>query len=175
MLNVSLNSLNLKKLNRKEIYEINKLKNSFWKYGLKNNLIWFKKNVLKDDIHVILKFKKKIIGYNLLRKRNFYYNSKKKNYYYFDTLIIDEKYRRLNLAKKILKYNNEIFKEKKSHSFLICKKKHEAFYKKFNWVKINNSKFVLKDHIFLKEKFIGMVNNLNQYTFKNKKMYCLNK
>ena len=67
MRNFSLSSLNLKKLSKREIYEICKLKNSFWRYGLKNNLEWFKKNVFKDDLHIILKLNKKIIGYNLLR------------------------------------------------------------------------------------------------------------
>ncbi len=173
MKNINLQSLYLNKLKKNDIREICKLKNSFWKYGLNNNLTWFKKNILKDDIHIILRYKKKIIGYNLLRKRNFYNNSKKKYYYYFDTLIIDKDFRKLKLSKKILKLNNSILYKKKIHGFLICKKKSENFYKKFNWKKIKNTQFILKDHKFKKNLFIGMVNNYLRLDIKKKNIYYL--
>ena len=175
MRNFSLSSLNLKKLSKREIYEICKLKNSFWRYGLKNNLEWFKKNVFKDDLHIILKLNKKIIGYNLLRKRCFYHSTQKKIYYYFDTLIIDKDFRKLNLSKKLLELTNEILKKKKTHGFLICKRRSEKFYKKFNWKKIENSQFIIKDHNYKKSFFIGMINNYLRLDIKKKNIYYFNR
>ena len=66
---IYLNSLNLKQLKKKDILSICKLKNEQWKYGLKSNLRWFKKNIKKNDVHNLLFLNKKLIGYTLLRKR----------------------------------------------------------------------------------------------------------
>jgi len=54
-----------------EIKEICNLKNTHWNYGIKSNLIWFKKNVKKKDIHNMLYTNKKLIGYTLLRNTSF--------------------------------------------------------------------------------------------------------
>ena len=42
------------------INKICKLKNSYWSFGLKSNMDWFKKNVYRNDIHLLMfKDKKK--------------------------------------------------------------------------------------------------------------------
>ena len=46
-------------------------------------------------------FKKKIVGYGLLRKRNFLLKKKKYTYLYYDTLIVSRKYRKLKIGHKI--------------------------------------------------------------------------
>ena len=48
-------------LQRKEIKQICLLKNTFWKYNLKNQLLWFNKNIRSNDIHNIIKFREKIL------------------------------------------------------------------------------------------------------------------
>ena len=67
--NISLISKRTKRLNKKEIISICKLKNSHWKWTLKKQIQWFKKKVEPLDINNMLFFKKKLIGYTLLRKR----------------------------------------------------------------------------------------------------------
>ena len=47
---ITLKSLTTDKLTKKEILEICNLKNTFWKYGLKSNINWFKNNVKNKDI-----------------------------------------------------------------------------------------------------------------------------
>ena len=43
------------------INKICKLKNSYWAFGLKSNRDWFKKNVYRNDIHLLMfKDKKKL-------------------------------------------------------------------------------------------------------------------
>jgi hypothetical protein len=54
------------------------LKKSAWKYSLKNQETWFKKNVFYNDIHNLFFFKNELIGYTLLRKRTFEIKQKKK-------------------------------------------------------------------------------------------------
>ena len=142
---VSLNSKYLKKI---EITEICKLKNIHWKFGLKSNLEWFKKNVKKTDLHNLLYLNKELIGYTLLRKRLAVIKNKKKKYLYFDTLIIKDKFRRLGYSKILMDFNNKVIKKKKLHSFLICYKKLVKFYKKFGWTKSKEKKFEIMDFKF---------------------------
>ena len=68
-----------KQLKKKHIHNICKLKNSFWNYSFKSNLSWFKKNVKSNDIHNLIYYNSKIIGYTLLRFRTFYLGKVKKN------------------------------------------------------------------------------------------------
>ena len=133
-------------INKKLIDDICKLKNQSWNYGLKNQRKWFSKNIKKDDLHLILKDKFKLIGYVLLRKRSFLIKDKiLGKYFFFDTLIISDIYRNNKLSKLIMDRSNKIICSKKKFGVLMCKKKMINFYKKFNWVineKINviNSK-----------------------------------
>ena len=106
-------SLETKKLKKKEILLICKLKNTEWKYGVKSQLIWFKKNIKTNDIHNMVFLGKNLIGYNLLRKRSFLINRKKKNYLYFDTLIVLKKYRKMKISKLICQLSSIIIKKKK--------------------------------------------------------------
>ena len=67
-----------KKLKKNEIDKICELKNQHWKFGKKNQINWFKKNIFTDDIHNFILFKSKIIAYTCLRKRylSFYFKKK---------------------------------------------------------------------------------------------------
>ena len=73
-------SVETTKLKKKEILSICKLKNTEWKYGIKSQLMWFKKNIKTNDIHNMVFLRKNLIGYNLLRKRSFLINRKKNSY-----------------------------------------------------------------------------------------------
>ena len=114
---LKLSSIETKNLSKKNITEICKLKNTFWKFSIKNQLLWFKKNIRYNDIHNCLYSNKKLIGYTVLRKG--YYTSnktqfkKKKNYLLFETLIIEHKYRKSLLGKLLMAYNNSIIDKKK--------------------------------------------------------------
>ena len=61
-----------KKLNKQQIKNICKLKNTQWKTGLKSNLELIKKKVKDNDIHNLIFHKSKLIGYTLLRNRTFF-------------------------------------------------------------------------------------------------------
>ena len=134
---IILKSLTLKYLTKKPILEICKLKNSYWNYGTKSNFDWFRKNVKEKDIHNLLYYNNKIVGYTMLGRRSSVLNKRKIEYLYFSTLIIKKKYRKLNLGRILMNFNNSIIANQKMHSFLICLNKSVAFYKKFNWKKLN--------------------------------------
>ena len=75
-------------------------------------------------------------------------NKVKKKYLLFDTLVLDEKYRNKKLSNLIMCFDNEIIKQKKMLSFLICKKELIKFYKRFNWKLLNNNNILIPDHSF---------------------------
>ena len=110
-------------LSKKEIKNICMLKDTQWKYGIKSQLNWYKKNIKKEDNHNLLFINSKLIGYTLLRKRTCFVNKVKKKYLLFDTLVLDKKYRNKKLSNLIMYFDNEIIKQKKMLSFLICKKR----------------------------------------------------
>ncbi len=135
-------------LTKEQIYNICKLKNTHWNAGLESNLKWFKKNVKSYDIHNLMYYNSKLIGYTLLRVRTFYLGKIKKKYLYFDTLIVDKKYRNKGISYFLMKLNNQIIKKNNKISFLICLNKLIKFYKKFGWKVISKKIFSLGDHNF---------------------------
>jgi hypothetical protein len=80
------------------ILKLLKLKQTFWKYNLKSQISFFKKNYYKFDINNLIYKNKKLIGYNILKKRSFFLKNKKSKYYYLDTLIIDKNQRKKKLC-----------------------------------------------------------------------------
>ena len=52
-----------KNINNKQIENISRLKDSFWKYGLKSQKKFLKSNKKLDDLHILAYKEKKIVGY----------------------------------------------------------------------------------------------------------------
>ena len=156
-------------LQRKEIKQICLLKNTFWKYNLKNQLLWFNRNIKSNDIHNMIKFREKILGYTCLRKRTFLLNNKKEKYLLFDTLIISKKLRGKKISKLLMSFNNNIIIKNKKISFLFCKKDLISFYKNNGWKKIKSKLIKVIDH----NKYIYKVMKLNDFydlNYKAKKI-----
>ncbi len=125
---------NLKNIS--EIKHICQLKDEQWKYGIKSQIKWFNKIVISKDIHLILKVKKKIIGYLLLRERKFQFkkdNKKNGNYYLFDSFIIKKKFRKRGYGTKLMKAAKKIIKKKNYFSVLTSDTKNIGYYKKNGW------------------------------------------
>jgi hypothetical protein len=76
--NISSYSIKTKKLKKKQVLDIVKLKDQHWKFGLKSQLLFFKKNFKSYDIHNLFYLSKILIGYTALKKRTFYKEKKKK-------------------------------------------------------------------------------------------------
>ncbi|MDA7830946.1 GNAT family N-acetyltransferase [Candidatus Pelagibacter sp.] len=153
-----------------QIKNICKLKNTQWRYTLKSQLTWFKKNNFKTDLHNLMILKNKIIGYTSLRSRYFEHSKKKYKFLLFDSLIILKKYRKKKYSNILMKFNNNIILSKHKIAFLICEKKMINFYKKFDWCKLKKQTYEILDHRTLK---IGMVYNRNNLN-KAKKKISLN-
>lgn len=158
-------SIKRKHLSRNQIYSICLLKDSFWKFGMKSQGAWFKKNVYANDINNLIYHNDEIIGYTLLRnlKVNLKDQNKNKtiNYFWFDTLILKKKYRGYNLSRKLMLLNSKVIKKNKRVSFLFCKKNLVNFYKKNNWYIFDKAK--------MKNKYKKNYNLLvfNRKIFKN--------
>lgn len=136
----------LSNLLKKKIF---KLKSSYWNFNLHQQNIWHKKNIFDDDIHIILKFEQDVIGYVMLRSREFFYlknSNKKKKFLYFDTLIIDKSFRGLNYSNILMKKTINLSKRLNVPMFLICKKETIKFYKKYKWKLLNKNNVKIVDH-----------------------------
>lgn len=157
-----------KQLTSDIILQICSLKKQFWKYSLKSHLCWFKKNVKKTDLNLILINKKQVVGYNLLRLRSLIIKKKLMKYYYFDTLIIDKKFRNLGWSKKIVNKSIYLSKRHNLPLILICKKKLLNFYKKFKFKIIENNYITFNDHKFSDYSMIfsSKINKINENKIK---------
>lgn len=166
----------LKKDKIEEKLKINlcKLKKTFWNYSLKSHVEWFSKNVKKNDINIFLFNKDSLIGYNLLRKRNYYLieNKIKKNPFLFlDTLIIKKEFRKKNLSKKIMNKNIDISRKSNLPLILICKKQHINFYKKFKFKLLKKNNFQYMDHKFNLYSMIYAKRNIKHLISKKIQIY----
>jgi len=161
-------------LNKIDIKKICSLKDLHWKFGLTEQLRWFSKNILKNDLHFIICNKTEIIGYTLLRKKNYSYEfmknkkptKKLSNYYLFDTHIINPKYRKLGYNQIIMKKISKTITKNKSIAFLVCSKKLINYYKKFGWLLLGKNKVKIVNYNF---KSNGMVYNIKKKILNYKK------
>ena len=165
-LKINLISLKTKNLKKKQILSICKLKNSFWRWTIPNQLEWFKKNAKKTDINNMLMLNNKLVGYTLLRKRIAYVKNKPLIYYYFDTFVVSKKIKNKGFGKILIQFNNEILNNLKKHSFLTCTKKTISFYLKYDWKILPKNKFRIMDHkpawFKTKTSINGMTYNLDK-------------
>lgn len=157
----SLFSKQTQKLKKNEIKKIIILKNSFWKFNIKSQKEWFKKNVKKNDLHNLLFFNDKLIGYTLLRLRKV----KKTKIFYFllDTMIVKKEFRKKSYGKLLMEFNNHLISLNNKIGFLICRKRETNFYKKFQWKNLSKKRYNLDN---LKTYQHGMIFNA-----KSKKMF----
>ena len=163
-----------KKLSKNNIKLINHFKNTHWKYSIKKQYEWFDLNAHKNDLHLMVFIKKKLIGYVHLSSRSFYLDKSlknKKKYILFRNLLVVKKYRNLNIATLIMNSVNTYIKKKKLFSFLLCKIRVFKFYKKFNWIKMSKINYKLIDHNY---SSLAMTYNIKKSNKKNKYLFSYN-
>ena len=167
-----LRSILTKHLKENVIFDICKLKNTHWKYGIKSQLNWFNKYIQDNDVHHLAYIKEKLVGYGLLRNRSFFYQKNKKKYLYYDTLVVSKKYRELQIGKKLSNLTVKTIKKLKLHSMLICEKKIVNFHEKYGWKKVNKEKPQILDHKYSKS-FSMMCFNQKKIFMKRKIEYFI--
>ncbi len=143
-----------KDLSKKEIQNICNLKNSYWKYGKKSQMRWFKNNIKKFDLNNMLILNEKLIGYTLIRNRNHVTKNKKK-YVLIDSVILNKAFQKKGYGDILMGYNNLIIKKIGFEGILLCNKSLVKFYKKFNWNKTSKSLYNIdnlkkKNYVVLK-------------------------
>ena len=144
------------------------LKNKNYKYSIKEQENWFKKNIKTKDKHICLFFKSKIIGYNCLREKKAKIICKKKKnivLYIFDTLLLDPQFRDLKLSKIIMKKSILLINKKNYISLLTCYDNMINYYKKFKWKIFSSNKVLYKEFIDRKKKIM-----IYQKNYPKKKM-----
>tara|TARA_Y100001970_G_scaffold293361_1_gene439677 strand:- start:14646 stop:15176 length:531 start_codon:yes stop_codon:yes gene_type:complete len=161
-------------INENILNQIFLLKKQHYKFSIISQKKWFIKNIKPADHHIVLFNKKKLIGYNVLRKRNaqvlFRTSRKKINFLLFDTLIIDKMYRKKNLSKKIILKSNFIIKKNKTFSILICLKKMINYYQRYNWRLLDKKRILFKN---LKFNKYAMIYNQEKFILEDSKIKIL--
>uniref|UniRef100_A0A6C0AXA2 N-acetyltransferase domain-containing protein n=1 Tax=viral metagenome TaxID=1070528 RepID=A0A6C0AXA2_9ZZZZ len=120
-------------LNYEYLDMIIKLKSQFWNFSKDSQLKWINKNVNKNDIHILLFEKEKLIGYGLIMK---------KNCNIVDSIIIDQNYKSKGYGGKLIQYITNYIQYS---GFLLCEEKNISFYEKYGWLQNNNLEIIGKD------------------------------
>ena len=159
-----------KKINKKFLDQIIYLKKQEWNFNYRSQSNWIKNNLLQDDIHVTLKYKKKLIGYTMLRDRLMLSSNKSlKKIYFFDTHIIDKKFRgklinNIHPSKILMDNISNFLKREKRVAFLLCKKNLIKYYKSNNWEIMNKNKIKIKNEKKLTLMSFGKFNKKKNFT-----------
>jgi hypothetical protein len=132
---MQIKKLKTKDLNSKTKKKIFNLKNQSWKFNLLEQKKWFKKNIHKEDFHILLEIKKRLIGYNCLRLKKI--GSIK--FFLLDTIVIDTNYRFREIGSLLINYNKVLSELNNYYIFLKSNSKTKNFYIK------NNFKIIFKN------------------------------
>ena len=162
-------SLITKDLSAKSIKDICLLKNKQWKYSLKSQLDYFKKNFKEKDIHICVFEFNRLIAYNALRRKKINLGKEKINYFLFDTLIVSEKNRGKGISNLIMLFNTLIIKKNNLSGFLLCENNLIKFYEKFGWVKKNKKRIILKKEFKTKSFMFFNIDILKNFNLNYKK------
>ena len=158
-----------KKINKNFLDKIIHLKRQEWNCNYKSQRNWIRNNLLQDDIHVTLEYKKKLIGYTMLRDRLMLSSNKSlKKIYFFDTHIIDKKFRgklinNIHPSKILMDNISNFLKRKKRVAFLLCKKNLIKYYKSNNWEIMNKNKIKIKNEKKLTLMSFGKFNKKKNF------------
>ena len=115
---ISLLSIKTNNLSKKMLRDILLLKKTHYKYSFESQLKHFKKNYKKNDLHNLLLYNKKLIGYTALRRTKIKLNKKLIHIFLFDALIIKNKFRKLLFSSILMNFNNYIIKKICSLTFV---------------------------------------------------------
>ena len=83
-------SVKTNKLKKNQIFQIAKLKDEHWKFGIESQINFIKQTNKFNDINNLFYLSNVLIGYTALRKRKFYKKNLLSQYLLFDTLIISK-------------------------------------------------------------------------------------
>ena len=134
-----LKSILTQNLSNKNIKDICKLKDTYWKFGIDSQLNYFTKNINSNDIHNCYFLNSKLIGYTLLKIQSSLIKKKNIFFLHFDTLIVDKNFRRKKIGKKLMLFNNKKIQESRYASLLICDENMKNFYIKNSWKIANDT------------------------------------
>lgn len=128
--------LKTKDLNPKIKKKIFSLKKQSWKFNISKQKKWFIKNIGKNDQHILLEIKNKLIGYNCLRFNKIGLIK----YFLLDTIIIDTNYRFKEIGSLLIFYNKILSELYNYYIFLKSHTQTKKFYIK------NNFKIISKNN-----------------------------
>ena len=133
------------KLSKTKIKEICRLKNKYWPHSISSQIHWWQKNTKKNDICLLLKNKRILLGFLRLRHRKIKLGAVTKKAICVTEVCIDPSWRGKGHGSKLMREATRIIKNHpNSFGYLVCEKKSSDFYKTCAWQKLEKKIFVIK-------------------------------
>jgi predicted GNAT family N-acyltransferase len=128
--------------------QIVRLKSQHWNYTNEQHLDWIKKNIQRDDFHLVVENgEKKVIAYlNLVKILISFDNKNEEEYLGIGNVCVDHLFVGTGLGLLIMNTTNFYLKYLGKRGSLICKPNLNAFYSKANWIKFNGE-FVIGNNL----------------------------
>lgn len=119
--------------------QIVSLKSQHWKYTKDQHLDWIKKNIQRDDFHlIVVSNENKLIAYlNLVEILVSFDGKNEEEYLGIGNVCVDPQFVGTGLGLLIMNATNFYLKHLGKKGSLICKPNLNNFYNKANWVKFN--------------------------------------
>jgi predicted GNAT family N-acyltransferase len=124
-------SIDIKTLN-----DIISIKQLSWKYSTSEHLNWINNNIKDNDYHFLLFKSKEIVAY--LNLTNITIDNKNSPIPFLGIGNVCTKYKGIGLGKELMTETNVFINSNGFNGLLFCKNHLVDFYKKCNWIHINN-------------------------------------
>ena len=133
-------------LEKSELNAILELKQQHWKYDYESQLQWFKKNIKKNDLHLLIYEQAELIAYLNAVWIDVEINSEQIKALGIGNVCVALCYRNIGFGQLLMATINSFLKSQNICGFLLCKDALVAFYEKSDWKVIVPQKVTIDQH-----------------------------
>lgn len=132
---MNFNFISHKDCSKNILIEIANLKTEFWHYPLEEHLHWMERNILPDDVHLLLRDKKGVlIGYLNLITLTCQIKGGVEDCIGVGNVCVGRIFQHQSLGYLIMQLAEYYLYKMKKNGMLLCKDVLASFYKKCKWV-----------------------------------------
>ena len=150
--------INHKDLKKEDEYQIVKLKDQHWVYGIKSQMDWIRENVKEEDVHLIGQLYSKeqliIVAYLTMSKIQVRIDGNQYEAIGVGGVCVDRKKQHQGLGSILVYKANTIIQEKKKTGILLCKNNLIGFYERCKWEHLSFKKAIVADQKYDQEIMI---------------------
>lgn len=132
-------------LSSNEKYQIAKIKDQHWPYGINSQLEWMKKNIRDEDVHLIGKNEtenRDLIAYLTLTKINILIDTEGYEAIGVGGVCVEKKHQHIGLGQNTMKEASAYISNREKIGVLLCKDSLIKFYDICGWKKLKYKKAI---------------------------------